>query len=103
MTSGRALAALRASVERLEADRAQGVARAEGLRADLRSSGERTEALEEELAGLNEIADGEGVEVALAPMRAELSLAEERLRGARVIAERMEGEYAALALSLIHI
>ena len=95
--STRALAALRASVERLEADRAQGAARAEELKADLRSSGERTKALEEELSGLNEIADEEGMEAALAPMRAELSLAEERLRGARAIAERMEGEYAALS------
>ena len=95
--SARTLAALRASVERLEADRAQGAARAEELKADLRSSGARTKALEEELSGLNEIADEEGMEAALAPMRAELSLAEERLRGARAIAERMEGEYAALS------
>ena len=92
----RALAALEASIERIRSEQEAAGRRAQELEAAMETARAREAELEEELSGLGELPEGERADSVLEPLRSALSLAEERLRGARAMAERMGGEGAAL-------
>ncbi|MCR4817784.1 MAG: chromosome segregation protein SMC, partial [Fretibacterium sp.] len=87
----RALTTVSASIERLTSEGAEARGRINELSGELEKAGARVKELEAALADLGELAEGEP-DSALAPLRSELSLAEERLRGTLALAERIQRE-----------
>ena len=100
LAAQRTLAALTASIERVERESAEAAEETASLGARLGEARGRVEALEAELAGLEELPNGDDPSSALAGLRAELSLAEERLKGTRTVAERMDREHGTLTARL---
>ena len=88
----RALGALVASLERATSQREEARERTKVLEMELASSSARLVEAEGELAALGEEGTDEGAGTALTSLRADASLAEERLKGTRAIAERMAKE-----------
>ncbi|MCR5347597.1 MAG: chromosome segregation protein SMC [Fretibacterium sp.] len=91
----RALTAASASIERLTSEGAEARGRISALSGELDRAQARVKELEAALAELGDLPEGEP-DSALAPLRSELSLAEERLRGTLAIAERIRHEQETL-------
>lgn len=91
----RALTAVSASIDRLTSEGAEAQGRIRELSGEMEKAQARVEELENALAELGELAEGEP-DSALAPLRSELSLAEERLRGTLALAERIQHEQETL-------
>ena len=91
----RALTSVSASIERLTSEGAEAQGRIRALEEELNKAQARMKELEAALAELGDLPDGEP-DSALAPLRSELSLAEERLRGTLAIAERIRHEQETL-------
>ncbi len=103
LAAQRALASVEAAIERLERESAEAAGETASLGERLSEARRRIETLDAELSGLEELPDGEDFSSpssAVGGLRAELSLAEERLKGTRAVAERMDREHGTLTARL---
>ncbi|MBQ9564672.1 MAG: chromosome segregation protein SMC [Synergistaceae bacterium] len=92
----RALTALEASLERLTSESERNLEQAKSLEVEVKTAKDRISELEAELAKLGDLPDEDNPDAALAPLRSELSLAEERLRGTVTLLDRIGREHQAL-------
>ncbi|RRD65898.1 chromosome segregation protein SMC [Fretibacterium sp. OH1220_COT-178] len=99
-TLQRALASVTASLDRIEREIAEAAEEMGILNSSLVEAKQRLDLLADEMAELEELPDGEDPSSAVGGLRAELTLAEERLRSSRAISERMEREHGALTVRL---
>ena len=96
LAAQRTLASLTASIERVEREGAEAAGEAASLEERLGEAKWRIEELDSELSGFGELPDSEENSSVVGGLRSELSLAGERLRGTRAVAERMDREHGAL-------
>ena len=96
LAAQRTLASLTDSIERAEREGAEAAGEAASLEERLAEARRRIEALDSELSGFGELPDNEENSSVVGGLRSELSLAGERLRGMRAVAERMDREHGTL-------
>lgn len=96
LAAQRTLASLTDSIERAEREGAEAAGEAASLEERLAEARRRIEALDSELSGFGELPDNEENSSVVGGLRSELSLAGERLRGTRAVAERMDREHGTL-------
>ena len=101
LAAQRTLASLAASIERAEREGAEAAGEAASLEERLEEARRRIEALDSELSGFGKLPDSEENSSVVGGLRSELSLAGERLRGTRAVAERMDREHGALTARVV--
>ena len=101
LAAQRTLASLAASIERAEREGAEAAGEAASLEERLGEAKWRIEELDSELSGFGKLPDSEENSSVVGGLRSELSLAGERLRGTRAVAERMDREHGALTARVV--